>query len=65
MPRQHLTRCLYAVLLLLLGACADDAAPPAKVLTEQTQAIDKAADVDQLIQDAADAQRQAIDQQSQ
>jgi len=65
MHRHHLARCLCAALLLLLGACADDAAPPANVLTEQTKAIDKAADVDQLIQDAADAQRQTIDQQSQ
>lgn len=65
MHHHHPARRLCAMLLVALSACADDAPPTANVLTEQTKAIEQAADVNKLVEDAAAAQRQAIEQQSQ
>jgi uncharacterized protein YceK len=60
----------YAVLLLvLLAGCGGEQTPDAgkrgHVWQEQINTMDKARDVDTLLQDSASAQRQAIDAQAQ
>lgn len=60
----------YSVLLvLLLAACGGEQEPPAEkrghVWQEQINTMDKARDVDTLLQDSAAGQRQAIDAQAQ
>lgn len=60
----------YSVLLvLLLAACGGGQEPPAEkrghVWQEQIDTMDKARDVDTLLQDSATAQRQAIEAQAQ
>jgi len=53
-----------SVLMLSLAACSDE--PPANnVLSEQSAAIDKAEQINQVLDQAAEAQRKAIDTQSQ
>lgn len=47
----------------LLVACADETSD-AQVLKSQTEVIEKAADVNQLIEDTAQEQREAIEAQS-
>ena len=58
--------CLGAV-LLLASACSDDDNKGSgdHVWKEQTQTIDKAKEVEGLLQDAADQQRKVIDEQTQ
>lgn len=65
-------RYLIFLPFVAIGACTDDqngdratGEQQEHVWQEQTQAIDKAKEVDQLIQDAAQQQRQAIDESSQ
>jgi hypothetical protein len=56
-------------LVLLLAGCGGEPEPPAgkhgHVWQEQINTMDKARDVDSLVQDSAAAQRQAIDAQAQ
>jgi hypothetical protein len=55
--------------VLLLSACGGEQAPPDEkrdhVWQEQINTMDKARDVDGLLQDSAAAQRKAIDAQAQ
>lgn len=57
------------VTVLLLSGCGGEAEPPDEkrghVWQEQIDTMDKARDVDTLLQDSAAAQRQAIDAQAQ
>jgi hypothetical protein len=53
---------LSTAVLLALAACSGDA-PPEAVLATPAEALHKAEDVNQLIDDAAARQRQAIDEQ--
>jgi hypothetical protein len=57
------------ILVLLLAGCGGGQEPPAEkrghVWQEQVNTMDKARDVDTLLQDSAAAQRQAIDAQAQ
>ena len=66
---------IYRILLLmpflLLGGCSseEDKSTPdqsgnEKIFIDQTRALDKAKEVDQLIQSGADKRRQAIEEQS-
>lgn len=52
-------------ILLLLGACSPDNNTPAKPFEKQRDALDKAHAVDAAQQQQAEAQRKAIDQQTQ
>jgi len=57
--------CLSA---LMMTACSDDSADKVEkdhVWKEQTDMIDKAKNVENLLQDAADAQQQKINEQTQ
>jgi outer membrane biogenesis lipoprotein LolB len=61
---------LLGTVLFLISACSDDeSAKSEKELTgdhvwkEQTQAIDRAKEVEGMLQDAADEQRKVIDEQ--
>jgi predicted aminopeptidase len=47
----------------LLAGCSDDTSD-AQVLKSQTEVIEKAEDVNQIIEDQAQQQRAAIDEQS-
>jgi ABC-type uncharacterized transport system auxiliary subunit len=49
--------------LVLLSAC-DSGGPPAKIYEPQRNALDKAKAVDSTVQQAAERQRQAQDEQS-
>lgn len=53
--------------LLLLGACSpnNDQTPPPKVFKEQRDVLDKAKTVDPAQQQQDEAQRKAIEQQTQ
>jgi hypothetical protein len=55
--------------VLLLAACGGEQGPPDEprghVWQEQINTMDKARDVDSLLQDSAAAQRRAIDAQAQ
>ena len=61
---------LLSSLLLMLSACSDDRGvpPPAakrdNPLSAQTEALDKARQLESQIQDAAQQQRQRIDEES-
>lgn len=55
-----------ATVLLLVSACSDeDKGSGDNVWKEQTQALDKAKEVDGLLKDATDQQRKIIDEQAQ
>ncbi len=63
---------LLGTVLFLISACSDDeSAKPEKKLSgdhvwkEQTQTIDRAKEVEGMLQDAADEQRKVIDEQVQ
>jgi len=63
---------LLGVVILFISACSDDeeAASENKlsgdhVWKEQTQTIDRAKEVEGMLQDAADQQRKLIDEQTQ
>ena len=63
---------LLVGILFLISACSDDeSATPEKKLNgdhvwkEQTQTIDRAKEVEGMLQDAADEQRKVIDEQVQ
>ncbi len=62
MRKTYLLACLIVAGTLM--ACSNDTSD-AQVLKAQTASIQKAEDVNQLVQDAAAKQREAIDQQSQ
>jgi ABC-type uncharacterized transport system auxiliary subunit len=49
--------------LVLLSAC-DSGSPPPKIYEPQRNALDKAKAVDSTLQQAADRQRQAADEQT-
>jgi len=52
--------------LLLVSACSDDDRESGDhVWKEQTQVLDKAKEVDGLLEDVADQQRKIIDEQTQ
>lgn len=50
--------------VLLLAACSDDQQDKGHVWQEQTDTIQKAEDVNKLIMDTHEKQREAIEQQS-
>ncbi len=63
---------ILATALMLVSACSDDEQGSSEdkgsgdhVWKEQTQTIDKAKEVEGLLQNAADQQRKAIDNQAQ
>jgi len=64
----HLSR-IFVIAVVLLAGCGGEPEPPvekrAHVWQEQINTMDKARDVDTLLQDSAAAQRRAIDAQTQ
>lgn len=54
---------IAGVLLLLLAACSDEA-PESHVWQSQTDAIKKAENVNKIVMEQAERQREAIEQQS-
>ena len=50
---------------LVMSACSSDEAPSENVFKDQTDAIGKAEEANELLEQAAQAQRRAIEEQSQ
>lgn len=55
-------RGLILVLLMLLAAC-NSGSPPPDLVKSQRQAMDKAKDVGQVLQQSADQKREQLEQQ--
>lgn len=49
----------------VLGGCGSDEPPAENVFEDQTAALGKAEDTNRMLEQAAEAQRRAIDEQSQ
>ncbi len=60
-----LSRILFAGGLLLLGACSSGEPPEDPVWKTQTEALEKARDVEQMLQDAAQEKRRAMERETQ
>ena len=56
---------LLAALVVSVSACSSDEAPSENVFKDQTDAIGKAEEANELLEQAAQAQRRAIEEQSQ
>ncbi|GMQ89705.1 MAG: hypothetical protein BMS9Abin10_0035 [Gammaproteobacteria bacterium] len=60
-----LSRILFGSVLLLLGACSSGEPPEDYVWKTQTEALEKARGVEQMLQDAAQEKRRAMERETQ